>query len=208
MFATETVVEFLGILVILVTFEILSQSYMKPMVNAIALQSILLSILFAVIGIQKHVNELMVIAVLTFSIRGVLIPSIISWDIKKNPIWSYRELETMVSSLVLTGVILAIIGYIVYRVIFHTVLNIRGGALPVVLLLLSFLIIIARKNAVAQLIGYISEENALLYASALLNLPIILEAGVFLDLLGIALAGIILAAEKEYGHVELEELVG
>ncbi len=201
------VVEFLGILIILVTFEMINQSYMKPMINAVSLQSTLLALLIGVIGVQRYSAEILILAILTFFVRGLLIPSIMWHDIRKNPIWNYREVGTRVPSLVLIGVILTIVGYITYRLL-YPLFNIRGGALPVTLLLLSFLIIIARKNALAQLVGYISEENSLLYAGALSNLPMILEAGVLLDLLGIVLVSIILAAEKEYGHLKLEELVG
>ena len=201
------VVEFLGILIILVTFEMINQSYMRPMINAVALQSTLLALLIGVVGVHRYSAEIIILALLTFFVRGLLIPSIMWHNIRKNPIWDYREVETRVPSLVLLGVILTIVGYVTYKLLYPP-FNVKGGALPVTLLLLSFLIIIARKNALAQLVGYISEENALLYAGALSNLPMILEAGVLLDLLGIVLVSIILAAEKEYGHLELEELVG
>ena len=203
----KTLVDFLGILVILVTFEILNQSYVKPMINAVALQSILLTLLIGVLGVFRHSIELMALSILTLIVRGLLIPWIIRRDIRSNPIWDYREVETRVPSLTLAGILLAIVGYAAYQLL-YPILNVKSGALAVVLLLLSLLIIIARKNALAQLIGYVSEENALLYASVLTNLPMVFEAGIFLDLLGIVLVGIVLAAEKEYGYVELEKLVG
>jgi len=201
------VVEFIGLLILLVTFYILSQSYMKPMIDAVAVQSILLAFLLGVIGTQKHFTEMILIALLTFFVRGIIIPVILKWDIRKDPVWTYREVETAIPSLVLAGVIVAIAGYAIYRIVFHPIFKVRSD-IPIVLLLLSFLIMIGRKNAMSQLIGYLSEENALLYASAIMNLPIILEAGVFLDLVGVVLVSIILAAEKEYGYLELEELVG
>jgi hydrogenase-4 component E len=201
------VVEFIGLLILLVTFYILSQSYMKPMIDAVAVQSILLAFLLGVIGTQKHFTEMILIALLTFFVRGIIIPVILKWDIRKDPVWTHREVETAIPSLVLAGVIVAIAGYAIYRIVFHPIFKVRSD-IPIVLLLLSFLIMIGRKNAMSQLIGYLSEENALLYASAIMNLPIILEAGVFLDLVGVVLVSIILAAEKEYGYLELEELVG
>ena len=200
-------VDFLGILVILVTFEILNQSYVKPMINAVALQSILLALLIGVLGVFRHSIELIALSILTLIVRGLLIPWIIRRDIRSNPIWDYREMETRVPSLTLAGILLTIVGYVAYQPL-YLILNVKSGTLAVVLLLLSLLIIIARKNALAQLMGYISEENALLYASVLTNLPMVFEAGVLLDLFGIVLVGIILAAEKEYGYVELEKLVG
>ncbi len=203
----ETLVDFLGILIILVTFEILNQSYVKPMINSIALQSILLAILIGILGVFRHSIELIALSILTLMVRGLLIPWIIRRDIRNNPIWDYREVETRVPSLTLAGILLAIVGYVLYQPL-HSILNVKSGVLAIVLLLLSFLIMIARKNAFAQLVGYISEENALLYVSVLTNLPMVFEAGVLLDLLGIVLVGIILAAEKEYGYVELEKLVG
>ncbi len=201
----ETIVQFIGVLILLTAFEILAQSYIRPMINTVAIQSILLAVIMVITGIVESRLDFIILSVLTIVVRGIAIPEVLKKDIKKHGIWVYREVETRVPSLVIVGLILSIVGYVIYRAAF----SVKQGDLPFILFLLGFLVIIAKKNALAQMVGYILEENALLYAGITIShMPLILEAGVFLDLLALVLAGVILAAEKDYGVLELEELVG
>ena len=202
-------IDFLGVLILLTAFEMLVQSYVKQMINTVAIQSILLALLLGILGFERCSIELYVLAVLTFIVRGLAIPELMRVDVRKRKIWEIREVETRVPALIIFGILLAVIGFAFYATKLYPIFGVKGGAMPIILLLLGFLMIIARRNALAQMIGYIVEENALLYAGVTLtHLPMILEAGVFLDLLGLVLIGVLLSAEKEYGVLELEELVG
>ncbi len=207
----NAVTQFLGVLILLTAFEMLAQSYVRPMINTVAIQSILLSAMMLILGIFRNSLDLLILSALTLVVRGIAIPEVMKKDIKKRGIWVYREVETRVPALVIVGLLLAIAGYIFYREI-AAIIPVpakHSGALPFILFLLGFLLIIAKKNALTQMAGYIVEENALLYAGvSFSHMPLILEAGVFLDLLALVLAGVILAAEKDYGVLELEELVG
>ncbi len=206
----NAVTQFLGVLILLTAFEMLAQSYVRPMINTVAIQSILLSAMMLILGIFRNSPDLLILSALTLVVRGIAIPEVMKKDIKKRGIWVYREVETRVPALVIVGLLLAIAGYIFYREIAAIIpVPAKLGALPFILFLLGFLLIIAKKNALTQMAGYIVEENALLYAGvSFSHMPLILEAGVFLDLLALVLAGVILAAEKDYGVLELEELVG
>ncbi len=202
-------VDFLGVLILLTAFEMLVQSYVKQMINTVAIQSILLALMLAILGFERGSIELYILSVLTLIVRGLAIPELMRVDVKKRKIWEIREVETRVPALIIFGILLAIVGFAFYATNLYPIFGVKGGAMPIILLLLGFLMIIARRNALAQMIGYIVEENALLYAGVTLtHLPMILEAGVFLDLLGLVLIGVLLSAEKEYGVLELEELVG
>ncbi len=203
------VTELLGVIILLTAFEMLAQSFVRPMINTVALQSITLAVIMLLTGLSRHSYDLLLLAALTVAIRGITIPEIMKKDVRKTGIWVYREVETRVPALIIVGLLLSIFGYVVYRELAGTLHIGSKGALPFILFLLGFLLIIAKKNALAQMTGYIVEENALLYAGiSFSHMPLILEAGVFLDLLALVLAGVILAAEKDYGVLELEELVG
>ncbi len=205
----EFLVDFLGVLILLTAFEMLVQSYIKQMINTVSLQSILLSLMLAILGFSTKSLELLILSALTFAVRGLAIPELMRVDVKRRRIWEIREVETRVPALIIFGILVAILGFAFYATKLYPIFRVKGGAMPIILLLLGLLMIIARRNALAQMIGYIVEENALLYAGTVLtHLPMILEAGVFLDLLGMVLIGVLLSAEKEYGVLELEELVG
>ncbi len=68
------------------------------------------------------------------------------------------------------------------------------------LLLQGAFLIISRRNAFIQLIGYMTMENALFLFEGYLfpGLPFIVEAGIVLDLIGIiAIAGVVVRMMKD-----------
>ncbi|MDG6965902.1 MAG: hypothetical protein JRM75_04480, partial [Nitrososphaerota archaeon] len=89
-----------------------------------------------------------------------------------------------------------------------------SASVPFVLVLLSFLLIATRKNALTQMTGFLEEENAVLYAGALIapTIPLLIEFAVVLDVLGVILVGVILSATRDVLRTleepELEQLTG
>jgi hydrogenase-4 membrane subunit HyfE len=129
---------------------------------------------------------------------------------------SLRETGTgqRIPSFVILGVIVVIVGYGLFRTVLLPVLPNSLVAVPLVLILLSFLLIITRKNALMQMTGFLQEENAVLYAGALIapSIPLLIEFAVVLDVLGVVLVGVILSATRDVLHTlespDLEQLTG
>jgi hydrogenase-4 membrane subunit HyfE len=71
-----------------------------------------------------------------------------------------------------------------------------------------------RKNYLTQMCGYIQEENAILYAGALIapGIQILTEFAVVLDVLGVVIIGAILSAQRDVSKTfessDLDELSG
>ena len=200
--------DFLGILVLLYAFVIIAENFMHSLVRDLQIQSIILGILIALVGWHLYNWSLIALSVLTVVFRGYVIPEILLKDQKKGQIWKYRELGTMSRHTLLVGIIGAIAGLIFYKVLYDLT-GAWDSAIPFVVLIVGLLIIVMRKNAIAQISGYIVEENALLYIGIMLApLNFLLEVGILLDVIGAVLLAVVLGAKKEYGPLEIEELSG
>ena len=190
------------------------QSFVDPSIRAISFQSFTIAALFVVLYLQSGDITLVYLALITAVIRGVLIPRVMLHQVR-NFKHSLRETGTgqRIPSLIIVGIIFVIGGYAIFKAVLLPVIN-PLASVPFVLLLLSFLLIFTRRNALTQMTGFLEEENAVLYAGALIapSIPLLVEFAVVLDVLGVVLVGVILSASRDVFLTleapELEELRG
>ncbi|WP_457742852.1 hypothetical protein [Thermococcus sp.] len=201
------ILNLLGSVVLLTAFFMLTESYMHSLIEAVSFQSVLIGLIIGIVGWWKGIPELVILAGITIAFRALLIPWLLQRDVKKERIWRGREIKTTHHAIVI-GLIVAVLAYFLYLPVYRATEN-WSGVIAFVLLFLSMLIIASRRNALAQIVGYLSEENALLYIAVMLSpMPMVLEFGILLDMIAFVLLAVVLGAEKRYGPLEVEELVG
>jgi len=204
---TTEIINLLGVTVLLTAFLLLFHTYMHSLIEAISFQSLLIGIILGIVGWENGSVEFLILAAITIAFRTLLIPWLLARDIRDEPIWRGREVKTTHHAIVM-GLGVAITAYFLYMPVYHATGK-WSGIIPFVLMFLSMAVIAFRRNALAQIIGYISEENALLYLAAMLApVPMVLEFGILLDMIAFVLLAVVLGAEKRYGPLEVEELVG
>jgi len=204
-----------GILVLLSALYMQGQSFVDPTIRAISFQSLVIAALFVVLYLLSGDITLVYLAIITAAIRGVLIPRVMLRQVR-NFRHSLRETGTgqRIPSLIIVGIIFVIGGYAIFRSVLLPAALDPLVSVPFVLLLLSFLLIFTRRNALMQMTGFLEEENAVLYAGALIapSIPLLVEFAVVLDVLGVVLVGVILSASRDVFLTleapELEELSG
>ncbi len=206
----------LGILILLSALYMQGQSFVDPTIRAILVQSLLMSALFAIIGIQTGNIELFYLATLTAVMRGITVPRIMLYQVRKFK-HSLRETGSTgqrIPALIILGVLMIIVGYSLFRAILAPSLPNSQVSVAFTLLLLGLLLIISRRNALVQMTGYVEEENAILYAGALIapTIPLLIEFAVVLDIFGVVIIGVILSAQRDVLHTlepaDLEQLRG
>ncbi len=205
----------LGISVVLSALYLQSQTFVDPTIRAVSVQSFLLAALFVVLSLQSGDPTLLYLAGITAVIRGVLIPVVMLYQVRRFR-HSLRESGTgqRVPSLVIVGVVMVIGGYALFKTVLLPTLSSTSVLVPFVLVLLSFLLIVTRRNALMQMTGFLEEENAVLYAGAVIapSIPLLIEFAVVLDVLGVVLVGVILSATRDVLRTlespELEQLTG
>ena len=150
-------------------------------------QSWLLAGLTAAVGYEADEPELYWIAALLLALKGIALPLFLSSTERR--FGTHQELRPYVNTEVslLIGGALVLFAYVLTRPwMAVTKLPTRAG-LPIAmaLLFISLLIIVSRKKAITQVIGFLMLENAiaLLAVMGTYGVPLLVELGVFLDAL-------------------------
>jgi len=155
--------------------------------DAFKWQSVALTVMFFIIGYFGEDEELYFVAVALFILKVLVIPYFLQRMEKR--FGDHRELQPYVnvaSSLILAG-LLVLLAYAVTRpLVMVSSLPTRGGMpLAMGLIFVGLFVVITRKKAMMQIVGFLVMENgvALLAVLGTFGIPIIVELGVFLDVL-------------------------
>jgi hydrogenase-4 component E len=150
-------------------------------------QSAVLSVVVAMIGYFGGDPELYFVATFSFVLKAVILPHYL--EKMRSRLGVARENEPYVnfaSSLILAG-LLVLLAYTVTRpIMLVSALPTRAGIpLAMGLIFVGFFIILSRKKALTQIVGFLVLENGIVLLAALstYGIPLIIELGVFLDVL-------------------------
>jgi hydrogenase-4 membrane subunit HyfE len=124
----------------------------------------------------------------TLFFRAILIPIVLSKYVK-DPLQRSRTRPAIYS---IVSIFIIVLSYYLYTTIFFIFPVI--GAIPLSLLLSGLFILASRRSTTGKLIGYIVEENGILFLTAILvpTLPFIVEVGVTLDLVAVLIVAVIM----------------
>lgn len=181
-------------------------------IKAFRWQSVVLSMVTAIVGYFGNDPELYWVAGGLFVLKALAIPQLLTRMERRFP--AERELAPYVNtatSLVVAG-LLVLVGYGVTRpLVALSQLPTRAGmSLAMGLVLMSLFVIISRKKALTQVVGFLMLENglALLAVLGTYGIPLILEIGVFLDaLLGFIVMQIfIYRIHETFESIDVEHL--
>ena len=174
-------------LILLFAFIVLGRREVPAYVNAFAWQSTVLAGVTTVVGYYGRRPDLYWVAALLLAVKGVAIPSLLRR--MERRFRTEREIEPYVNtatSLVIAG-LLVLVGYVISRpLVALSRLPTRAGMpLAMGLILVSLFVLVSRKKAITQVIGFLMLENglALLAVLGTYGIPLIVELGVFLDAL-------------------------
>ena len=199
-------------LTLLCAFILLGRRGVPAYVDAFAWQSIVLAGVTTVVAHYGRRPDLYWVAALLVIVKGVAIPRLLQRMERRFP--AERELEPYVNtatSLVIAG-LLVLVGYGISRpLVALSRLPTRAGMpLAMGLILVSLFVLVSRKKAITQVIGFLMLENglALLAVLGTYGIPLIVELGVFLDaLLGFLVMQIfIYRIHETFESIDVERL--
>jgi hydrogenase-4 component E len=196
--------------VILINFFTLGSARLVACIRAVALQGALLALLpLAAHGLSGHA---LLLGAGAFCFKGLFIPWLLLRAIREVRI--RREVEPFigfVATLVLGALITA--GAFVFADFLPLAAEHHDGLfVPTALATMfsGFLLLITRRKALTQVLGYLMLENGIFIFAVLLSaaLPLTVEAGILLDLLvGIFVMGIVLnQISREFSTLNTERL--
>ena len=174
-------------MLLLTCFAIVAQRRLSACVDLFALQSVFLAATAALVAFLTGIHHIYIAAALTVVIKAVIIPRILKQVVERLNVT--RELVMNVNipaSLLICGGLVMLAFFITQPIIPLGFLLTRDSlAISLAIILIGFFTMIARKKAVTQVIGFLVMENGLFLGatSAAYGMPLIVEIGVFFDVL-------------------------
>jgi hydrogenase-4 component E len=156
-------------------------------IGILVLQSLLLSLTAVVMWVKTGASHLMVAALFTLLVKALLIPYILYSVVRKiDIIWETKKVYSNYSALLFILAVSAI-GYHVSSQLDLPSREFGATYLPVsiILIFLGTFIMIGHRHAMMQGLGLITIENGifLIAESVAYGMPLIIELGIFFDLL-------------------------
>ena len=191
---------FAGALV-LVSFMMLHQNRLYALINILALHAFILGLSVAWQARIQDAPHLYITAAIAIGFKGIAIPMALRRIVFQLGI--HREIETVVS----IGLTM-LAGMALVALSLEVVLPVTAGADPVAredialalsVVLLGLLMMVTRRNAVSQVIGFMSLENGIvLAATGAQGMPLVVEISVaFSILIAFIVVGIFLFRIRE-----------
>ena len=205
------IAHFFGGSLVLISFMLLYQDRLSGLISALSLQAAVLSLSVAWQGYNQHAEHLYLTAAIALILKAGVIPFSLRRIIVLLGI--HREVE-MVSSVGVTiffGTFLVALSMVV-------VLPATSAADPFArediafalsIVLLGLLLMVSRRNAVSQIVGFLSLENGLiLAATGAKGMPLVVEISVaFSVLVAFLVIGVFLFRIRErFESIDVEEM--
>jgi hydrogenase-4 component E len=200
--------------VVALDLYIVATGRLHSLVRSSAIQGACLALLpVALWGLEPHrVIHILLMSVGTFVIKVIVIPILLRRAIREANV--RREVDPFIS---LHGSLLLGASLVGASFWFASLLSLprpapSGLLLPAAFstLLLGFLVLVTRRKAVTQVVGYLMLENGVFLFGQMLarDLPFAVELGILLDLLvGVFVMGIAIHnISREFDHIDTERL--
>jgi hydrogenase-4 component E len=182
-------------LLLLVAFAMLAQRRILSLIHLFAAQGLVLALSTAVVAVISGQHHLFFSAVLTVFLKVWLLPFILHRLLIRLGL--RREVESVLNipATMLLGLLLVVFAFNLAAPISQMASTITKSLIGFALasVLLAFLMMITRRKAITQVIGFLAMENGLFFAatSATYGMPMVVELGIALDvLIGTAITGI------------------
>ena len=189
------VVNLLAAMLLLISFAMLSQRRITVLITLFAWQGAALAASAALVAWATGQHHLYYSAALTLVLKVIAMPWFFYRTVKKLDV--RRDVEPMINipTTMLIGIVLVIFAFNLALPISEFSGTVMRSTLGIALacVLLGFLMMITRRKAIPQVIGFLSIENSLFFAatSATYGMPLVVELGVALDVMvGVIVLGI------------------
>jgi hydrogenase-4 component E len=190
MHRSHWIVELLNLLasiLLLISFAMLSRRRTQRLITLYAWQGLVLFASTCLVAYSSGLKELYYSAALTLLLKVIVLPWVLYRLIRNLGAQWDNELLVNIPTTMLVGLGLVIFAFGLAQPISMMANTITRNTLGIALavILLSFLMMITRRKAVTQVIGFLAMENGLFFAatSATYGMPMVIELGIALDLL-------------------------
>jgi hydrogenase-4 component E len=183
----QQLVVLLAALVLFLSFVLLAQSRLVSAIHAFAWQGALVAAVTAVVALSGGSHHLYFSAGLTLVLKALVIPAMLHRQVRGLELERHTEALQRPTLAIMAAVGLVIFSsWLVLPMVAEEQVFTRNIlAISLAVVLIGFLMMVVRHQAVAQVLGFMSIENGLFLAavSATGGMPLIVELGVAFDVL-------------------------
>ncbi len=174
-------------ILLLLSFAMLAQRRVLSLIDLFAMQGFTLAVSTAVVAYGTDQTHLYWSAGLTVALKVGLLPWLLYRLIQRLDVrWEFEGLINIPTTM-LIGIVLVVFAFNLALPISQLASTVTRSTLGIALacVMLSFLMMITRRKAIPQVIGFLSMENGLFFAatSATYGMPMVVELGIALDIL-------------------------
>jgi hydrogenase-4 component E len=188
-------INLLAALILLIAFAMLAQRRIVRLIDLFALQGFALFLATLVVAAKTGQGHLYFSAALTLVLKAIALPWILHRLVRQLHVKGEVEPLINIPTTMLVGLALVVVAFNVALPISALSATITRGTLGIALavVMLAFLMMITRRKAITQVVGFLSMENGLFLAatSATYGMPMVVELGIALDVLvGVIILGV------------------
>jgi hydrogenase-4 component E len=205
-------INLLAAVLLLLSFAMLSQRRVLSLIDLFAWQGLALSVSTAIVAYATRQPHLYASAGLTLVLKVILLPWLLHRLIRRLDVkWDVEGLINIPTTM-LVGIVLVVFSFNLALPISQLASTVTRATLGIAMacVMLSFLMMITRRKAIPQVIGFLSMENGLFFAatSATYGMPMVVELGIALDVLvGMLILGVFFFQIREqFDSLDLKHL--
>ncbi|MBY0429859.1 MAG: hydrogenase-4 component E [Rhodospirillales bacterium] len=173
-------------LVLMMGFGLLYQRRLKSVLRTFAMQAMALALAAAWQAHVQHAPHLYATALIAFLFKGIAVPMALDWLVRKLGIHRAVETALGIGTTMVVGVSLVGLSILLVLPVTQnaTALTRESLALAMSVVLLGLLMMITRRNAVTQVVGFMALENGLILAAVgAKGMPLVVEISVAFSVL-------------------------
>ena len=184
---TSQLINLFAALLLLLAFAMLAQRRVLTLIDLFAAQGFALACSTAIVAFATHQSHLYWSAGITLVLKVGVLPWLLYRLIRQLDVrWEFEGLINIPTTM-LIGIVLVVFAFNLALPISQLSSTVTRSTLGIALasVMLSFLMMITRRKAIPQVIGFLSMENGLFFAatSATYGMPMVVELGIALDIL-------------------------
>ncbi len=177
----------LAALALFAAFAVLGQARLLAAIHAFAWQGALVAAVTLTVAVAESAPELYFSAVLTFSLKALLIPWMLHRLVRRLGLSRHldRPQHPMLATVFAVGMVMFAYWLVLPLVQSSLAFTRNIVAISLAVVLIGLLTLVVRRQAVAQVLGFMAMENGLFLAavSATHGMPLVVELGVAFDVL-------------------------
>ena len=209
---TAQLINVFAAVLLLLSFAMLAQRRILSLVDLLAWQGAALVGSTLAVAYSTGQHHLYFSAALTLALKVILVPLVLHRLIRRLAVrWDTEPLLNIPATMIV-GLALVVFAFGLAQPISALASTVTRSTLGIAIavVMLSFLMMITRRKAIPQVIGFLAMENGLFFAatSATYGMPMVVELGIALDVLvGMLILGVFFFQIREqFDSLDLKHL--